>query len=116
MHGGAVGSKNYLIATKIHDATVIWALTSHVAANQLAAGAFSPGTMATQDLTSPVAANQLAAGAFFPVKMTTPGNAGAAARGGDPPPAEKLVLLLGGGLTPPGPIPGAAAVTVVSSL
>ena len=40
-------------------------LTSPVAANQLAAGAFFSVKMATQDLTSPVAANQLAAGAFF---------------------------------------------------
>ena len=40
-------------------------LTSPLAANQLAAGAFFPVKMATQDLTSPVAANQLAAGAFF---------------------------------------------------
>ena len=36
-------------------------LTSPVAANQLAAGAFSSVKISTQDLTSPVAANQLAA-------------------------------------------------------
>ena len=73
-------------------AAVLWTLTSHLAANQLAAGAFfgendSPGfdmpcccypacrrrfffvEMPTQDLTSHVAANQLAAGPFLLVKM-----------------------------------------------
>ena len=32
---------------------------------KLAAGAFFPAKMTTRDLTSPIAANQLAAGAFF---------------------------------------------------
>ena len=36
-------------------------LTSPVAANHLAAGAFFSAKMGTQDFTSPVAANQLAA-------------------------------------------------------
>ena len=48
-------------------------LTSPVAANQLAAGAFFSVKMATQDLTSPVAASQLAAGAFFSGENGHPG-------------------------------------------
>ena len=40
-------------------------MTSPVAANQHAAGAFFVAKMATQGLTSPVAANQLAAKTFF---------------------------------------------------
>ena len=65
MQGGAVGSKSYLMVGEIHRATIIRTLTSPVAANQLAAGAFFSVKMTTQDLTSPVAANQIAAGAFF---------------------------------------------------
>ena len=60
-----VGSKSYLMVGKIHDAAVIRTLTSPVAANQLAAGAFFSVKMTTQDLTSPVADRYLAAGAFF---------------------------------------------------
>ena len=45
-------------------------LTSPVAANQLAAGAFFSVKMATQDLTSPVAANQRGR-RFFSLKMAT---------------------------------------------
>ena len=40
VQGGVVGSKSYLTVVKIHDADVIWTLTSPVAAKQLAAGAF----------------------------------------------------------------------------
>ena len=65
MQGGAVGSKSYLTAAEIHDAAMIRTLTSPVAANQLAAGAFFSAKMTARDLTSPVAAIQLAAGAFF---------------------------------------------------
>ena len=72
MQGGAVGSKSYLTLVEIHDAATIRTLTSPVAANQLAAGAFFSVKMSAQDLTSHVAVNQLAAGVFFfSVKMTT---------------------------------------------
>ena len=47
-------------------------LTSTVAANQLAAGAFFSVKMTTLDFTSPVAARNLAAGAFFSVKFDHP--------------------------------------------
>ena len=56
-----------------HPPTAAVSLTSPVAAIQLAAGAFFPVKLATQDFTSPVAANHLAAGAFFSVKLATPG-------------------------------------------
>ena len=84
------------MVVEIHDAAVIWTLTSPVVANQLAAGAFFSGEndrpgfdkpcccypacrrrflsvkMATQDVTSPVAAIQLAAGSSsFSVKIVT---------------------------------------------
>ena len=65
MQGGAVGSKSYLMVVEIHDAAVIRTLTSPVAANQLAAGAFFSMKMTTLDFTSPVAARNLAAGVFF---------------------------------------------------
>ena len=40
MHGAAVGSKSCLMVVEIHDAVVIWTLTSPVADRYLAAGAF----------------------------------------------------------------------------
>ena len=71
MHGGAVGSKSYLMVVEIHHAAMIRTLTSPVAANQLAAGAFFSVKMTSQDLTSPVAAIQLAACAFFGAKVVS---------------------------------------------
>ena len=89
MQGGAVGLKSYLTVVEIHRAAIIRALTSPVAANRLAAGAFFFGgndhpriwqallligilpqalffvKMATLDLTGPVAERYLAAGASF---------------------------------------------------
>ena len=63
--------KTYLTVVEIHRAAIIRALTSPVAANRLAAGAFFSVKMTTLDFTSPVADKYLAAGAFFSVKMTT---------------------------------------------
>ena len=72
MHGGVVGSKSYLMVVEIHDAAVIWTLTSPVAASQLAAGAFVSAKMTAQDLTSPVAAIQLAASAALLLLSSLP--------------------------------------------
>ena len=51
MQGGAVGSKSYLVVVEIDEAAVIRTLTSPVAANQLAAGAFFVENDHTMSLT-----------------------------------------------------------------